>query len=84
MAARQKYQRRVQRYHRARACGGRHVLGSWYRAAVLACIVLQGEQTLLAKYKQSHIESYMEDNQRVAFCPSVPWCGRAIEVGVLL
>jgi hypothetical protein len=35
---------------------------------------------LLNKYKQSHLESYMEDNQRVTFCPSKPWCGRAIEV----
>eukprot|EP00879_Flechtneria_rotunda_P010931 GHRR01011422.1.p1 GENE.GHRR01011422.1~~GHRR01011422.1.p1 ORF type:complete len:527 (+),score=168.68 GHRR01011422.1:246-1826(+) len=42
--------------------------------------VMQGDQPLLAKYKQSHLESYMEDNQKVAFCPSVPWCGRAIEV----
>jgi hypothetical protein len=42
--------------------------------------ILQGDTALLNKYKQSHLESYMEDNQRVAFCPSVPWCGRAIEV----
>lgn len=40
----------------------------------------QGDTALLNKYKQSHLESYMEDNQRVAFCPSVPWCGRAVEV----
>lgn len=43
-------------------------------------VLVQGEDELLAKYKQSHLESYMEDNQRVAFCPSVPWCGRAVEV----
>jgi ariadne-1 len=41
---------------------------------------LQSESELLSKYKQSHLESYMEDNQRVAFCPSVPWCGCAVEV----
>jgi len=41
---------------------------------------MQGDPALLNKYKQSHLESYMEDNQRVAFCPSTPWCGRAIEV----
>jgi hypothetical protein len=41
---------------------------------------LQEKPELLQKYKQSHLESYMEDNQRVAFCPSVPWCGRAVEV----
>lgn len=43
---------------------------------------MQGDPALLNKYKQSHLESYMEDNQRVAFCPSTPWCGRAIEVRV--
>jgi hypothetical protein len=47
-------------------------------AVARAC--LQSEPELLSKYKQSHLESYMEDNQRVAFCPSVPWCGRAVEV----
>eukprot|EP00878_Enallax_costatus_P004275 GHUV01004505.1.p1 GENE.GHUV01004505.1~~GHUV01004505.1.p1 ORF type:complete len:527 (+),score=139.84 GHUV01004505.1:269-1849(+) len=63
----------------------RHVSCMAYKCGVvcdeeLVLRVMKGEQSLLAKYKQSHIESYMEDNQRVAFCPSVPWCGRAIEV----
>jgi hypothetical protein len=60
----------------APACGisnGSVVLGP-------VCAV-QNDASLLHKYKQSHLESYMEDNQRVAFCPSTPWCGRAIEVG---
>jgi hypothetical protein len=35
---------------------------------------------VLQKYKQSLLESYMEDNAKVRFCPSVPWCGRAVEV----
>ena len=49
-------------------------------ACCLVCVP-QGDPVLLNKYKQSHLESYMEDNQRVVFCPSAPWCGRAIEVG---
>ncbi len=24
--------------------------------------------------------SYVEDNARVNFCPSVPWCGHAVQV----
>lgn len=40
----------------------------------------QAEPVLLSKYHQSHLESYLEDNQKVAFCPSKPWCGNAIEV----
>lgn len=40
----------------------------------------QGEAALYAKYTSSHLESYLEDNTRVAFCPSTPWCGHAIEV----
>jgi hypothetical protein len=47
---------------------------------VTAPIEPQDDPVLLNKYKQSHLESYMEDNQRVTFCPSKPWCGRAIEV----
>jgi hypothetical protein len=35
---------------------------------------------VLHKYQQSLLESYMEDNAKVRFCPSVPWCGRAVEV----
>jgi hypothetical protein len=41
---------------------------------------LQGEKELLAKYTNSRLESYMEDNNRVTYCPSTPWCGHAIEV----
>lgn len=42
--------------------------------------VAQGNPSLLEKYSQSHLQSYLEDNARVAFCPSAPWCGHAIEV----
>ncbi|KXZ51910.1 hypothetical protein GPECTOR_11g38 [Gonium pectorale] len=39
-----------------------------------------GEADALSKYKQSLALSYVEDNSRVNFCPSVPWCGHAIQV----
>ena len=42
---------------------------------------MQGEKELLAKYTNSRLASYMEDNNRVTYCPSTPWCGHAIEVG---
>ncbi len=42
--------------------------------------VMASDAPALAKYRQSHLESYMEDNKNVVFCPSVPWCGRAVEV----
>ncbi|KAI8472707.1 MAG: hypothetical protein J3K34DRAFT_204977 [Monoraphidium minutum] len=42
--------------------------------------VLKGQGDALAKYRQSHLESYLEDNPRVAFCPSAPWCGHAVQV----
>ncbi|GIL45958.1 hypothetical protein Vafri_3067 [Volvox africanus] len=32
------------------------------------------------KYTHSLALSYVEDNARVQFCPSVPWCGHAIQV----
>lgn len=34
----------------------------------------------LDKYKHSMALSYVEDNARVNFCPSVPWCGHAVQV----
>lgn len=41
----------------------------------------QAEPEVFAKYAHSHMQSYLEDNARVAFCPSAPWCGNAVEVG---
>ncbi|GAX80454.1 hypothetical protein CEUSTIGMA_g7893.t1 [Chlamydomonas eustigma] len=34
----------------------------------------------LIKYEQAYLSSYLEENHRVRLCPSVPWCGRAIQV----
>ncbi|KAI8463915.1 MAG: hypothetical protein J3K34DRAFT_474800 [Monoraphidium minutum] len=42
--------------------------------------VIQGQGDALAKYQHSHLLSYLEDDPRVAFCPSAPWCGHAVQV----
>lgn len=49
----------------------------------LCSCVVQGESELLQKYNKSHLDSYIEDSTRVTYCPSVPWCGRAIEVSLV-
>ncbi|GMH39326.1 hypothetical protein BSKO_07224 [Bryopsis sp. KO-2023] len=41
---------------------------------------LVGNPEALTRYRQSLLESYIEDNQNVRWCPSVPHCGRAIQV----
>eukprot|EP00877_Chromochloris_zofingiensis_P002490 jgi/Chrzof1/12241/Cz06g26220.t1 len=63
----------------------RHIVCMAFRCGVvcdedLVTRVMKDQAELLSKYQQSHLESYMEDNHRVAFCPSVPWCGHAVEV----
>ena len=35
---------------------------------------------LASRYSRDRLQSYLEDNARVRFCPSAPWCGRCIEV----
>ena len=35
---------------------------------------------LLSKFDQGYVGSYIEDNHNVRLCPSVPWCGSAIQV----
>lgn len=42
--------------------------------------LLRGNTALLEKYEQARLLSYIEDNSNVRFCPSVPWCGRAVQV----
>ena len=42
--------------------------------------MLAGEQGLLDKLTQALLDSYIDDNKRVKWCPSVPHCGRAIQV----
>lgn len=42
--------------------------------------LLAGDKKVLQAYNLRRLQSYMEDNARVRFCPSVPWCGNAAEV----
>lgn len=35
---------------------------------------------LLQRYSNSLLDSYVDDNKRVKWCPSVPHCGRAVQV----
>lgn len=43
-------------------------------------MMLVGNPDALSRYRQSLLESYIEDNHNVRWCPSVPHCGRAIQV----
>lgn len=56
---------------------------------LLSCIVrlclqvkalLAHDPETLAKYERSLLQSFVEDNAMVRWCPSVPSCGRAIRV----
>ncbi|KAK9856794.1 hypothetical protein WJX84_001675 [Apatococcus fuscideae] len=40
---------------------------------------LLGDAELLAKYQQALLESFVDDNDRAKWCPSVPHCGNAIQ-----
>lgn len=40
--------------------------------------LLKGNKELLAKYEQTLLESYIDDNKRAKWCPSVPHCGHAV------
>lgn len=42
--------------------------------------LLANDAETLDKYMRSLLESYIEDNAMVRWCPSVPSCGRAIRV----
>lgn len=42
--------------------------------------LLQHNGKLLDKYEQKLLDSYIEDNKSVRWCPSVPHCGCAIQV----
>jgi hypothetical protein len=56
------------------------------RGCISACIVhcqvkamLADSPALLQKFLSSLLDSYVEDNSRVKWCPSVPHCGLAIQ-----
>lgn len=40
-----------------------------------------GSEGAAAQYARSMLESYVEDNANVRWCPSVPHCGNAVRVG---
>ena len=42
--------------------------------------LMQHDTALAEKYQQKLLESYIEDNKQVKWCPSVPHCGCAIQV----
>lgn len=42
--------------------------------------LLQHDRSLLNKYEQKLLDSYIDDNKSVKWCPSVPHCGCAIQV----
>eukprot|EP00798_Chlamydomonas_sp_ICE-L_P030283 gene30283-35271_t len=42
--------------------------------------ILESTPELCAKYKEARRMSYIEDNNSARFCPSVPWCGSAVQV----
>ncbi len=42
--------------------------------------LLRGDSELLTKFERALEESYVEDNRRVKWCPSVPHCGHAVRV----
>lgn len=42
--------------------------------------LLRNEGKLLEKYEEKLLDSYIEDNKSVRWCPSVPHCGCAIQV----
>lgn len=44
------------------------------------CSLLARDTNLLKLYERTHLNSYVEDNAHVRFCPSVPWCERAVQV----
>ena len=56
-----------------------------FAASDAHCVVqvvklLQHDRKLVGKYQQKLLESYIEDNKQVKWCPSVPHCGCAIQV----
>ena len=43
-------------------------------------LLAEKDRAALAKYEHAIVNSYIEDNANVRWCPSVPCCERAIEV----
>ncbi|KAJ4701862.1 RBR-type E3 ubiquitin transferase [Melia azedarach] len=50
--------------------------------AKIRCLVSAKDSNLAEKFDRFLLESYIEDNRRVKWCPSVPHCGNAIRIEV--
>ncbi|KAH9758523.1 putative E3 ubiquitin-protein ligase ARI2 [Citrus sinensis] len=48
----------------------------------IRCLVRARDSDLADKFDRFMLESYIEDNKRVKWCPSVPHCGNAIRIEV--
>ncbi|DBB04542.1 TPA: hypothetical protein ACH3X1_012624 [Trebouxia sp. C0004] len=60
-------------------CGHAYCNDCWHQHFKVRKL-LQQESNLLDKYEQKLLDSYIEDNKSVKWCPSVPHCGCAIQV----
>ncbi|KAI3946089.1 hypothetical protein MKX01_024845 [Papaver californicum] len=50
--------------------------------AIIRNLVSAKDLDLAERFEKFLLESYIEDNKKVKWCPSVPQCGNAIHVGV--
>ncbi|WOK99603.1 putative E3 ubiquitin-protein ligase ARI2 isoform X1 [Canna indica] len=48
--------------------------------AIVKILLFQRDQKIADRFEKSLLESYVEDNDLVKWCPSVPHCGNAIRV----
>ncbi|ESR48151.1 hypothetical protein CICLE_v10003455mg [Citrus x clementina] len=48
--------------------------------AKIRCLVSARDSNIADKFERFLLESYIDDNRRVKWCPSVPHCGNAIQV----
>ncbi|KAI9201455.1 hypothetical protein LWI28_023770 [Acer negundo] len=59
-----------------------HKCGAICDEAKIRCLVGARDSDLAEKFDRFLLESYIEDNKRVKWCPSVPHCGNAIRIEV--
>lgn len=48
--------------------------------SIVSDLLTKRDAVALKKYEQSRLDSYIEDNNHVHWCPSVPNCGRAVQM----
>ncbi|TXG52294.1 hypothetical protein EZV62_021463 [Acer yangbiense] len=59
-----------------------HKCGAICDEVKIRCLVGARDSDLAEKFDRFLLESYIEDNKRVKWCPSVPHCGNAIRIEV--